>query len=270
VESQAIGLERLESIEVEGAEGMAADEDGVAAYAPAEEDGHVKEPPQVDDGLPNDWSLVHDEGSNQEFWWSEARQESKWADESVEVPTDHEEHEEYEEHGEYEEHKEHEEYEEHEEHEEYGQEHEEHEEYGQEHEETDIIYEQEEGQELERVSSSLSKPVLDFDDLSDDHFDLDGELPQTDELHVYDSADEAAKAEEEAPKDESIDDWKLIVDEDSGRDYWWSDSRNEAQWVDEEGKVAVGETSKDGFELHEDEEGHQYLFNPETGESEWL
>ena len=253
-EEEAFGLQKLESIEVEGVEGVGADEEG-AAYAPAEEEEHANEPPQVDDGLPHDWSLVHDEGSNQEFWWSEARQESRWAVESVDVPTDD---------GEYEE-------------------HEENEEHGQEQEiaVADIVYEQEGVQELERGSSSLSKPVLDFDDLSDDHFDLDGELPQTDEFHVYDSADEAAKALEEEPsKEESIiDDWKLIVDEDTGRDYWWSESRDEAKWVDEEeddeeehgdggekGEVA----DKDGFELHEDAEGRQYLFNPETGESEWL
>jgi len=218
------------------------------------------EPPDAQDGLPNDWTLIHDESSNQSYWWSESRQESKWADESVNTPTDHEDVEEEEEDDE-------------------------EEEVGEEVAAyAEITTTDKIGNNPERRSSSLGKPVLDFDDLSEDHFDLDGELAQTDELHIYDSADDD-KEEDVNQTDDSIDDWKIVTDESTGKDYWWSDSRNEAKWVDGDGEeedhgveeeeeedVEEGEleTYENGFELHIDEEGNNYLFNPDTGESKWI
>ena len=98
----------------------------------------------------------------------------------------------------------------------------------------------------------------------------------------------------------SVDDWFIVHDEVSGRDYWWSDSREEAQWVDEIEDGAedphiyfanhhhhhdmkdkkkksnhkaslLRRKSMEGeaWELHTDDSGRQYLYNQATGKSKW-
>jgi hypothetical protein len=104
--------------------------------------------------------------------------------------------------------------------------------------------------------------------------------------------------EDEGSDTSSIDDWFIVHDDLSGRDYWWSDSREEAQWVDEieEGaedphqyfamhhqhhskhakkeKATASKLRKksmvgEAWELHTDDDGREYLYNKATEESRW-
>ena len=162
----------------------------------------------------DDWELK--KVPNGDYFWSESRQESKWADE------------------------------------------------GEDEEEVSAETENEEYEEEESVPppvigtaspprtesrNSVVKPVLDFDDLSGDEFDLDGELPPPTDFHNYES-DGQGREEETPPEpdaepepeaeqvvakvegdDEGVDDWELKKD--PGGDYYWSESRQESKWAEE-------------------------------------
>ena len=208
---------RQEEAEAEKMAGTDAFADvGANADASREEDG---------DGA-SDWEIAHDNDGRQ-YFWSESRGESKWADEDSAE---------------------------------------------------EALADRSEAQD-EQFESAAANNLVDFDDLSEDHFDLEGRIEQSDELHVYGESEEEIEHGAGAEKDGDIrdegdgqsDDWQIMTDEETGRDYWWSDSRGEAKWVEEEDvHEAAGTAGDDDLEVHEDSEGRQYLFNTRTGESKWL
>ena len=153
-------------------------------------------------------------------------------------------------------------------------------------------------QELDKYARLYSMDDHDFDEYPEadfrDHAYDDGEEKEEgedswkgeeEEEEALSEVEVGLESAESASEAESLDDWKIVHDEDSGKDYWWSDSREEAQWVDdlEEGHdphadhdekyhhLEIGEDGKERhWEVHEDEEGNSYLYDPESGESKWI
>ncbi|GMH55549.1 hypothetical protein TrST_g6464 [Triparma strigata] len=208
-----------------------------------EEEGEAEAEAEAEangDGGIDDWELKKDPGGD--FFWSESRQESKWPDEEDEE------------------------------------------------EEVSAETENEERDEEEKAPSvadvapprsesrnSMLKPAVDFDDLSGDEFDLDGELPPQTELHRYESDDQVEEkhvqnnAQKEEEGDGGIDDWELK--EDPEGDYYWSESRQESKWADddeeedEEGEVEE-DVGIDDWELKKDPQG-DYYWSESRQESKW-
>ena len=73
----------------------------------------------------------------------------------------------------------------------------------------------------------------------------------------YGSQNEEDDSEHHGEDDGGVDDWKLVHDESTGRDYWWSESRDQAEWVE----VVVGDES-------EEEEAEEEMGEEEMGEEE--
>jgi hypothetical protein len=241
--------------------GASPTKDNALFFAGADEAGAAGD--EVDD-----WELHHDEASGADYWYSESRGESKWIEAEEEEP----------EHAAVEE--------------------------VEETKKTNSVSPRS-GRKMSTPTRLVDEPITDPAELDkyarlysiDDHEFEENPDPDFRD-HTYSDSDEEEDAEDEEAaaiekeeswkgdedEVESIDDWKIVHDEESGRDFWWSDTREEANWVDEleEGhdphhdhleKYHHTEVGEDGrethYEIHEDENGNEFLYDPITQETKW-